>query len=42
MATASTLSSRETIELFDRYVVPNYRRYPGGDRAGRRFARLGQ
>jgi predicted acetylornithine/succinylornithine family transaminase len=23
-----TLSSRETIELFDRYVIPNYKRYP--------------
>ena len=28
MATAHALSSAETIELFDRYVVPNYRRYP--------------
>lgn len=28
MATASTLSSAETIELFTRYVVPNYNRYP--------------
>lgn len=25
---ASTLSSQDTIALFDRYVVPNYRRYP--------------
>jgi predicted acetylornithine/succinylornithine family transaminase len=24
----TTLSSRETIELFDRYVIPNYKRYP--------------
>lgn len=28
MAVAETLSSAETIELFQRYVVPNYRRYP--------------
>ncbi len=28
MATAQSLSSAETIELFDRYVVPNYRRFP--------------
>jgi acetylornithine/N-succinyldiaminopimelate aminotransferase len=28
MATAHTLSSAETIELFDRYVIPNYRRFP--------------
>jgi predicted acetylornithine/succinylornithine family transaminase len=28
MATATTLTTQETIELFDRYVVPNYRRYP--------------
>ena len=26
--TGGTLSSRETIELFDRYVIPNYKRYP--------------
>jgi acetylornithine/N-succinyldiaminopimelate aminotransferase len=28
MATAESLSSQETIELFKQYVVPNYRRYP--------------
>ena len=28
MATTSTLSSAETIELFQRYVVPNYQRFP--------------
>jgi predicted acetylornithine/succinylornithine family transaminase len=28
MAIADTLSSAETIELFERYVVPNYRRFP--------------
>jgi predicted acetylornithine/succinylornithine family transaminase len=27
-ASGGTLSSRETIELFDRYVIPNYKRYP--------------
>ena len=26
--TTATLSSEETIELFDRYVIPNYGRYP--------------
>lgn len=26
--TTATLSSQETIELFDRYVIPNYGRYP--------------
>lgn len=25
---STTLSSQETIELFDQYVIPNYRRYP--------------
>src|SRR5687767_15918575 len=28
MATAETMSSQETIDLFHKYVVPNYRRYP--------------
>ncbi len=28
MATASAMSSAETIELFKRYVIPNYNRYP--------------
>jgi acetylornithine/N-succinyldiaminopimelate aminotransferase len=28
MAIAETMSSQETIELFQKYVVPNYRRYP--------------
>lgn len=28
MATASTLSSAEAIELFRQYVIPNYNRYP--------------
>lgn len=28
MATASALSSADTVELFKRYVVPNYTRYP--------------
>ena len=28
MATIQNLSSRETVELFSRYVVPNYGRYP--------------
>jgi predicted acetylornithine/succinylornithine family transaminase len=27
-ASGGTLSSLETIELFDRYVIPNYKRYP--------------
>jgi len=28
MAIAETMSSQETIDLFQKYVVPNYRRYP--------------
>lgn len=28
MSTAAPLDSRSTIELFDDYVIPNYRRYP--------------
>lgn len=28
MSTVSPLDSRATIELFDEYVIPNYRRYP--------------
>ena len=28
MTIAATISSAETIELFDKYVIPNYRRYP--------------
>lgn len=28
MSTAASLSSQETIEVFDQYVIPNYRRYP--------------
>src|ERR1051325_1432641 len=28
MATAEAMSSAETIEMFQQYVVPNYRRYP--------------
>ena len=28
MSTATPLDSRSTIELFDDYVIPNYRRYP--------------
>ena len=28
MATAEALSSTETIELFKKYVIPNYNRYP--------------
>lgn len=28
MATSSPLSSAETIQLFDRYVIPNYARFP--------------
>ena len=28
MATDTELNSQETIQLFDRYVVPNYRRFP--------------
>ena len=27
-ATTTTLSSQDTIQLFDQYVIPNYRRYP--------------
>ncbi len=28
MSTAASLSSEQTIEVFDDYVIPNYRRYP--------------
>ena len=28
MAIAESITSREIIDLFDRYVIPNYRRYP--------------
>ncbi|MEZ6063452.1 MAG: aspartate aminotransferase family protein [Planctomycetaceae bacterium] len=28
MTTVASLSSQSTIELFDQYVIPNYRRYP--------------
>jgi len=28
VATAETLKSAETIELFKKYVIPNYTRYP--------------
>ena len=28
MSSAAALSSQQTIELFDQYVIPNYRRYP--------------